>query len=314
MVFAFGLLCPLAYSATSLSSQTANNTAACAAAGSPSYCHAKWVGLSDSTSGTYDPAPGRISTVDIHSLIPGGSATKVLAHFQPWFCMNSGSTSTGVGTSCGGHLQVGYNSNDSYTVNGQLNDMRRRGFNGVVVDWYGPTLNNYDQVSQKMKSNLVSRCSGPQACPLYLALMEDQGAFIWTKCHINGGGVSVAQQTTCITNALESDLDYMNSNYFGTNAYLKVNGSMQISAAGKPVVSFSFVRRVSQIPHRTGAPSGAAWTAMLPDIPAARRCLYLRVAAGLPTLRLMAPSPGLTGMAPATLTASSTWIISTIPL
>ena len=238
VVFAFVLLCPLAYSATSLSAQTANNTAACAATGSPSYCQAKWVGLSDSTSGTYDALPGNVSTVDIQSLIPGGSATKVLAHFQPWFCMNSGSTSTGVGTSCGGHLQVGYNSSDSYAINGQLNDMRRRGFNGVVVDWYGPTLNNYDQVSQKMKSNMVSRCSGPQACPLYLALMEDQGAFIWTKCHTNGGGVSVAQQTTCITNALESDLDYMNSNYFGTNAYLKVNGSMQISAAGKPVVFF----------------------------------------------------------------------------
>ena len=238
VVFAFVLLCPFAYSATTLSSQTANNTAACAAAASPSYCQAKWVGVSDSTSGTYDPLPGNVSTVDIHSLIPGGSATKVLAHFQTWFCMNSGSASTGVGTSCGGHLQVGYNSNDSYTVNGQLNDMRRRGLNGVVVDWYGPTLNNYDQVSQKMKSNLISHCSGPQACPFYLALMEDQGAFIWTKCHTNGGGVSVAQQNTCIANALESDLDYMNSNYFGTNEYLKVNGSMQISAAGRPVVFF----------------------------------------------------------------------------
>jgi hypothetical protein len=186
----------------------------------------------------YDPPPSNVSSVDIHSLISGGSATKVLAHFQPWFCMNSGSTSTGVGTSCGGHLQVGYNSNNSYTVNGQMNDMRRRGFNGVVVDWYGPTLNNYDQVSQKIKSNLVARCSGAQACPLYLALMEDQGAFVWTKCPKNGGGVSVTQQTNCIINALDSDLDYMHNNYFGSNAYLKVNGNMQISAAGRPMVLF----------------------------------------------------------------------------
>lgn len=196
------------------------------------------MGLSDSTSGTYDVLASNVSTVDIHTLIPGGNATKVFAHFQPWFCMNAGSTATGVGTSCGSHLQVGYNSNDSATVNGQMNDMRRRGFNGVVVDWYGPTLQNYDQVSQKIKSNLVGRCSGPQACPLYLALMEDQGAFVWTKCATNGGGVSVTQQTNCITNALESDLDYMNTNYFGSNAYLKVNGTMQISAAGRPVVFF----------------------------------------------------------------------------
>jgi hypothetical protein len=119
-----------------------------------------------------------------------------------------------------------------------MNDMHRRGFNGVVVDWYGPTLNGYDQVSQKIKSNLVARCSGPQTCPLYMALMEDQGAFTWTKCPTNGGGVSVTQQTNCLTNAIESDLDYMNSNYFGSNAYLKVNGAMQISAAGRPVVFF----------------------------------------------------------------------------
>ncbi|HLK34206.1 MAG TPA: hypothetical protein VKT29_14015, partial [Terriglobales bacterium] len=77
-----------------------------------------------------------------------------------------------------------------------------------------------------------------QSCPLYLALMEDQGAFIWTKCPTNGGGISQSQQTACITNALESDLDYMNSNYFGSNAYLKINGNMKISAAGRPVVFF----------------------------------------------------------------------------
>lgn len=196
------------------------------------------MGLSDSSSGLYDALAGNVSQVNIHTLIPGGNATKVLAHFQPWFCMTSGSTVTGVGTSCGGHLQVGYNSNNSSLITAQMNDMHRRGFNGVAVDWYGPTLNNYDQVSQKIKSNLAGRCSGPQACPLYLALMEDQGAFIWTKCPTNGGGVSTTQQTTCITNALESDLDYMNSNYFVSTAYLRVDPNMKISAAGRPVVFF----------------------------------------------------------------------------
>jgi hypothetical protein len=235
---AFLLVCPLVHSATSLSGQTNNNTAACATAGSPSYCQGAWTGLRDSTSGLYDALPGNVSQVNIHTLIPGGKASKVLAHFQPWFCMTAGSTATGVGTSCGGHLQVGYNSNNSSAINAQVNDMRRRGFDGVVVDWYGPTLNNYDQVSQIMKSNLASHCSGPQACPFYLTLMEDQGAFIWTKCPINGGGVSTAQQTTCITNALDSDLDYMNSSYFGSNAYLKVDPSMKISSAGRPVVLF----------------------------------------------------------------------------
>jgi hypothetical protein len=222
---------------TSLSSLTANNTAACSGANSPSYCKGGFVGLSDSN-GVFDPSPGNVSTQDIHGLISGGSATKVLAHFQTWFCMNSGSTGTGTGApTCGGHLQIGYNSNDSSAVAGQMDDMKRRGFNGVAIDWYGPTLSGYDQVSQKIRSNLNGRCSGAQSCPLYMALMEDQGAFYWDRCPNNGSRTASAQ-TDCITSALNSDLDFMNSNYFGANSYLKINSSKQISSSGNPVVFF----------------------------------------------------------------------------
>src|SRR5437868_1796853 len=91
---------------TTLDAQTGNNTAACSAANSPSYCQAPMVGMSDPTSGTYNLAPGNVSKVDIHSMLYQGSTTKVFAYFEPWFCMNSGSTATGTGSFCTSHIQV----------------------------------------------------------------------------------------------------------------------------------------------------------------------------------------------------------------
>ncbi len=243
------LTCTAAAQTTTLSAQSSNNTAACSAAGSPSYCQAGFNGLADSTSGTYDAVPGNISNVDIHNLLYAGNTTLIYSYLMPWFCMQSGSTATGTGTLCQNHLQVGYNSNDASTVDGQIGDMARRGFNGTVVDWYGPTLGFYDSVTQKVASNLEGRCGAyaAQACPLLFALMEDQGSFQWsggpngTGCPQNGGGVD---QTSCIQAKLESDMDYANSNYFGKKSYLRVNNTpgsatyMQPSSSGKPVVLF----------------------------------------------------------------------------
>jgi hypothetical protein len=247
LLCAFLLLTATAFAqTTTLSAQTSNNTAACAAAGSPSYCKAGWSGLSDSVSGAYDPVPGNVSSASIRPLLYSGNTTMLFTYLMPWFCMSS--SGTGLGTLCNNHLQVGYNSNDSGTVNGQASDMIRRGFQGVVIDWYGPTLGfPYDQVSQKFRDNLNRRCGGPQSCPLLLALMEDQGSFQWSGgpngagCPQNGGGVD---QTNCILSKLQSDMDYMNQNYFNTNSYLRVDNTpgsstyMQATPSGKPTVLF----------------------------------------------------------------------------
>ncbi len=234
---------------TTYSNLTSNNTAACAAAGSPSYCQAGFNGMSDSTSGTYNAAPGNVSVATLQSLLYAGNSTMMFTYLMPWFCMNSGSTVTGsTSVLCDSHIQVGYNSNDSATVNGQASDMIRRGFQGVIIDWYGPTLGfPYDQVSQKFQSNLNGRCSGPQSCPLLLGLMEDQGSFEWSGgptgngCPQNGGGVD---QTNCILSKLQSDMDYMNQNYFNSSSYLRVDNTpgsptyMQATPTGKPTVLF----------------------------------------------------------------------------
>ncbi|MCU1310091.1 MAG: hypothetical protein JWO20_1216 [Candidatus Angelobacter sp.] len=222
---------------TTLDSLKGNNTSACGAANSPSYCQAPMVGMSDSTSGTYNLAPGNVSKLDIHSMLYPNNTTKVFAYFEPWFCMNSGSTATGTGSFCTSHIQVGYNSNDSATVHGQMDDIKSRGFDGLIMDSYGPNLNFYDSVAQKIRDDLNARCSG-SSCPMTFALMEDDGAFKWTQCPRNGGGVD---QTSCITTAIENDLDDMNAKYFGAASYLKVDPITKTpSSSGRPVIFYFF--------------------------------------------------------------------------
>ncbi len=225
------VLVAVAFSQTTLDQQTANNTAAC---GNQGYCSASFTAMSDSN-GVFNAAPGNVSLEDVHELLYSGNSTRVFAHFQPWFCMGS-SSSTGTGSLCGSHIQVGYNSADSSTVHGQISDMAQRGFDGIVVDFYGTAGSASELTTTDMVNNdVANRCSGSQNCPFYFAVNYDQGAFMY-KCPQNGGGTD---QTQCILSHMETDFDYMNAHYFGALGYVRVDtSSMQISAAGSPVVYF----------------------------------------------------------------------------
>lgn len=235
LLAALALCGSFATAQTTLSAETSNNTSACSAVGTPSYCNGAFTGMSSSSSGSYNAAPGNVSDVDIHDALYPGTTTLVVAHYQPWFCMQSGSTATGVGTNCGGHVQVGYDSNDAATVNGQMNDMIRRGLDGVVVDWYGPNKTWHDGTTLKIRDNLDARCAGSQNCPMLLTLTEDQGAFTAT-CPLNGGGVD---QTNCIAQRMISDLNYADAMYFGHPSYLKVDPLTKLpSSAGRPVIMY----------------------------------------------------------------------------
>src|SRR5690348_13520777 len=89
---------------------------------------------------TVNPAPGNVSTLDLHSFAPVG--TKIVAHFMPWF----------VSPGSGDHTQTDYNSNDANTVNAQMNDMAQRHFDGLMVDWYGEFNSTADATTQKVSS------------------------------------------------------------------------------------------------------------------------------------------------------------------
>lgn len=85
--------------------------------------------------------PGHVSNTDVHKLIPGHSNLRWFAHATPWF----GSAS---------HINIGLNNNTTSYVAAMITDMKNRGFNGVVIDWYGSS-DSTDGVTQKIKSYLA---------------------------------------------------------------------------------------------------------------------------------------------------------------
>jgi hypothetical protein len=228
LLLLFAALFTQAQTTTSLSQQTSNNTSGCASAGSPLYCQAGVSAMSDAN-GTFNAAPGNVSKQDVHSLLYSGNSTKIFAYYMPWFCMNAGSSATGAGTNCQSHIQVGYNANDYNTVHGQLGDMQARGFDGVVVPYYSNDVIYADPITKLVRDEATSR-------GMYFALMEDEGAFKFTRCPQNGGGVD---QTACIVQAISDDMDYMDANYFNRSAYLKIDpATNKPSSSGRPYLGF----------------------------------------------------------------------------
>lgn len=212
---------------TSLAIETGNNTSACSAAGSPLYCQAGFTAMSDGN-GTFNPRPGNVNKQDVHSLLYPGSSTQLFAYYMPWFCMVAGSSTTGTGTNCQSHIQVGYTANDWNTVHGQMGDIQSRGFDGVVVPYYAK-VKDHDQVTMLVRDEIGAR-------GMKFALMEEQGAFQFDRCPTNGGGVD---QTACIVKALSDDMDYMDANYFNRSAYLRIDpATMKPSANGRPYLAF----------------------------------------------------------------------------
>lgn len=217
-------------SQVTLTSLTTNNTSACTAVGAPDAgCYAAFAGLSDPnfTPETYEPKPLNVSKVPISTLMYPSSNTFLFVHFQPWFFQNNPDK-----------IATGYTSDNASTVSAQMTDMISRGFKAVVIDWYGQNGGDDgntgfdDKTTMAIKSNLAPNCSAAQNCPFYFALMEDKGALA-----LNGCSTSSSTTAACIT-ALETDLTYMKSNYFGSNAYVKLTAppGNKISSAGRPVV------------------------------------------------------------------------------
>src|SRR5579859_3896438 len=85
--------------------------------------------------------PGHVSGMDVHTLIPSRPDLRWFAHATPWF---GGSN----------HIKIGLTNNTTAYVASMIMDMKNRGFNGVVIDWYGMT-DSSDGVVQKIKSYLA---------------------------------------------------------------------------------------------------------------------------------------------------------------
>ncbi|HWX19735.1 MAG TPA: DUF2341 domain-containing protein [Candidatus Binatia bacterium] len=146
--------------------------------------------------------PGHVSKTDVHTLIPNRRDLRWFAHATPWF-----------GTSS--HISIGLTNNLSSYVAAMITDMKNRGFNGVVIDWYGQG-HSTDGATQKIKSYLASI---PGNTFTYI-IMVDKGV---------QGGTS--------TNNLVTQIQYCQNQYFSDTNY-----EHEPLANGKPILMFFGVR------------------------------------------------------------------------
>lgn len=140
--------------------------------------------------------PGHVSGVDVHSLVPSRPDLRWFAHLTPWFKAGGGS-----------HIDIGLdNASDAYAA-AVLQDVKRRGFDGIVIDWYGQGSTE-DQATLKIQAYLDAH----PALGLSLILMIDKG-------------VPNLSQTVLV-----QQLHYLESQYFGDSIYER--------DGGKPIVMF----------------------------------------------------------------------------
>jgi len=152
---------------------------------------------------------GNVSDVSVKGLLYSGATTKVYAHLMAWFGASN-------------HMNVGYASDDRAQVQRQVSAMRKRGIDGVIIDWYGRNRTREDQATYYFKQE-GERLGGN----FKFAVMEDKGAL--RKC---------AETKGCsITTELISDLNYAYSHYMKSSAYMKIDG--------RPVVFFFGVEAFS---------------------------------------------------------------------
>jgi hypothetical protein len=155
------------------------------------------------------PGSASISKVDVHTLLYSGSTTQVLAHYLPWW----GPDPRGV--------DAGYRSDDPSQARRTFADMRSRGINGVIVDWYGE--GHY--VDKAWKASMPVLAETPQ---LTFAIMIDFGTFKFNRC------------PGCdLTQTIIHHLDYAMKQYVPSRQYLRYKGKPVIfefgmEYAGKP--------------------------------------------------------------------------------
>lgn len=219
LIFALLFLSTLAVGQTD---PAASNGSGCVASGIPAYCNKAFTALSTDPANTaaqtqiVDPAPAAYAATDIHSYLYPGNTTRVLMHYQPWFC-NSGAT-------CNSHINVGYNENNTATVTAQLADMKALGVDVVVPDYYGSDASKaFNLATIDAMASVIA--GSPTLYPKMLLGM-DSGAWSNAGQCPKGSGVTTVQMEACI----EAQLDFAAVHYFYQSWYEKT--------AGKPLVTF----------------------------------------------------------------------------
>ncbi|HXI70040.1 MAG TPA: MBG domain-containing protein [Verrucomicrobiae bacterium] len=144
--------------------------------------------------------PGHVSKTDVHTLIPSRPDLRWFAHSVPWF---------GPGQS---HINNGETNNSTAYVAAMITDMKNRGFNGVIIDWYGQGSYE-DSVTLKIQTYL----HGLGNNTFKYMIMMDKG--------MSGGDLS--------TNNFITQVQYCQSHYFNDTNY-----ELQPTNGGRPILLF----------------------------------------------------------------------------
>ncbi len=145
---------------TTLTAQTTNNTAA---ADSFLGCEITTVTQGQCVDNG-DLAASNVSKVDVHTLLSESQqGAKIYTTYIPYWVH-------------GTHPNIGYSSQDPHQVAKEIVDLTSRGFDGVLIDWYGPGSYE-DGATAVLKPQLE------QQNVLKFGLMIDQGAVKWYSCY-----------------------------------------------------------------------------------------------------------------------------------
>ena len=145
---------------TTLTAQTSNNTAT---ADSFPGCEVTTVTQGQCVNNG-DLIASNISKVNVHTLLSESQqGAKIYTTYIPYWVH-------------GTHPNIGYSSQDPHQVTKEITDLTSRGFDGVLVDWYGP--GSYEEgATEVLKPQLE------QENTLKFALMIDEGAVKWFSCY-----------------------------------------------------------------------------------------------------------------------------------
>jgi hypothetical protein len=145
-------------------------------------------------------SPGNVSGVDVHTLVRTRPDLRWFAHLMAgWW--GSGQPAR---ADNGQVINIGYTQNTDAYVAAMVQDLVRRGFNGVFVVWNG--INSpADQVGVRIKNYIATNLTGKFS----YSILIDEGL-------VNGQGDKVG--------TLETAVRYLNTTYFGDTNYEKEGG------------------------------------------------------------------------------------------
>jgi hypothetical protein len=142
--------------------------------------------------------PAHVSNTDIHTLFPG---KKVRCHVTPWF----GQTN---------HASIGVNYNTTAWANATIADMKRRGFDGCIIDWYGSGRPE-DATTLKLQTAIAAAGS------FDYIIMVDQGGYSTLA-------------------GLQTELSYLQTQYLSDPNYATQGGKPILQFFGLPLSSANY--------------------------------------------------------------------------